>query len=172
MFNFNVIEMVEMARAPHLAWYARPSKLDRDLAWQALEKLNIARFAFREMAELSGGERQLVLIARALTAGAPILLLDEPTASLDFGNRLMIEDQLQRLKADGLTLVFTTHDPDQAWQLCGDATDRTLTIARDGQVAIGATRALLTAAALATLYGVAERVLEQRMHFGNRLEPT
>jgi iron complex transport system ATP-binding protein len=149
-FNFSVIEVVEMARAAHLAWYAQPGARDRAIAEQALAELNIADFADREFAELSGGERQLVMIARALASEAAILLLDEPTASLDYGNQFLILDEIAKLKARGVAILFTTHDPNQALRIA----DRTLTISRTGAVTIGNTHDLLTGTALAALYGL------------------
>ncbi|MBL8522058.1 MAG: ABC transporter ATP-binding protein [Betaproteobacteria bacterium] len=153
-FNFHVIEVVEMARAAHLAWYAQPGARDREIAMQALADLNIRHFATREFAELSGGERQLVLIARALASEARILLLDEPTASLDFGNQFLILDAISRLKNSGTAVIFTTHNPEHALRVCTGTADRTLTIARDGSIAYGPTAALLTGDALAALYGL------------------
>ncbi|MEI6737067.1 MAG: ABC transporter ATP-binding protein [Pseudomonadota bacterium] len=158
-FNFNVIEVLEMARAPHLAWYAKPGPHDREIAMRALAQLNIAEFAYREFAELSGGERQLVMVARALASEARIILLDEPTASLDFGNRLMILDTIVKLKHAGVAIIFATHDPDQAYRICGDSTDSTMTISRTGKFSIGASTNLLTKSALAALYGVAESAI-------------
>lgn len=156
--HFNVLEVVEMARAPHLAWYAQPGVRDHEIALAALSRLGIADFSKREYAELSGGERQLVMIARALTSEATCLLLDEPTASLDFGNRLMILDTLATLKAQGVAIIFTTHEPDQARRLCNNAGDQTLTISRDGEIHVGATADVLAPAALARLYGLPESV--------------
>jgi iron complex transport system ATP-binding protein len=148
--NFSVIEIVQMARAPHLAWYASPGAKDRAIAENALAELNILDYAEREFTELSGGERQLTMIARALASEAKILLMDEPTASLDFGNQFLILDEIARLKARGVAVIFTTHHPDHALRIA----DRTLTIARDGQVQIGATQALLNADSLTSLYGI------------------
>lgn len=148
--NFSVIEVVLMARAAHLAWYASPGAKDRAVAANALAELNIGDFAEREFIELSGGERQLTMIARALASDAKILLMDEPTASLDFGNQFLILDEIAKLKARGVSVIFTTHHPDHALRIA----DRTLTITRDGQVQIDATQTLLSADSLTALYGI------------------
>jgi iron complex transport system ATP-binding protein len=148
--NFSVVEVVQMARAPHLAWYASPGAKDRAIAANALTELNIGDFAEREFSELSGGERQLVMIARALASEAKILLMDEPTASLDFGNQFLLLDEIAKLKARGVSVIFTTHHPDHALRIA----DRTLTIARDGEVKIGNTKTLLNADSLTALYGI------------------
>lgn len=154
-FNFSVIEVVKMARAAHLPWYAQPGARDHALAIDALAELNIAAFANRDFAELSGGERQLVMIARALASEARILLLDEPTASLDYGNQFLILDEIARLKARGVAILFTTHDPNQAMRIA----DRTLTITRQGVVNIGATRDIVTRDSLAELYAIDVQLL-------------
>jgi iron complex transport system ATP-binding protein len=146
--GLSVIEVVEMARAPHLAWYARPRARDREIAMNALAELNMADFAERPIDQLSGGERQLVLIARALAAEAPIILMDEPTANLDFGNQFTLLDEIAKLKARGLAVMFTTHAPDHALRIA----DRTLTLNRDGVAEIGPTADILTAARLSALY--------------------
>lgn len=148
--NFSVMEVVLMARAPHLAWYASPGVKDRTIAENALAELNIGDFADREFNELSGGERQLTMIARALASEAKILLMDEPTASLDFGNQFLLLDEIAKLKARGVAVIFTTHHPDHALRIA----DRTLTMARDGTVQIGATDTVLNAATLTALYGI------------------
>ncbi len=154
--NFSVIEVVEMARTPHLAWYSSPGDKDRAIAASALAEVNIGDFAEREFSELSGGEQQLVMIARALASEAKILLMDEPTASLDFGNQFLILDEIAKLKSRGVSVVFTTHHPDHALRIA----DRTLTIASSGEVQIGPTSAVLNAASLTALYGIGIELID------------
>ena len=165
--NFSVIEVVLMARAPHLPWYASPGTKDRAIAENALAELNIGDFADREFTELSGGERQLVMIARALASEATILLMDEPTASLDFGNQFLILDEIAALKARGVAVIFTTHHPDHALRIA----DQTLTIARDGKVEIGATGIVLNAASLTALYGIDIDLINSRHGPGIAVSP-
>jgi iron complex transport system ATP-binding protein len=146
--GLTVLEAVEMARAPHLAWYAAPRAHDRSIALAALAELGMARFAHRPLDELSSGEKQLAMIARALAAEAPVILMDEPTANLDFGNQYLLLDEIAKLKSRGLAVMFTTHAPDHALRIA----DRTLTLARDGHATIGDTATILTAESLGALY--------------------
>jgi len=162
LFNFSVIEVVEMARAPHLGWFGRPGCHDRQIALDALAQVSMTAFAERDFAELSGGERQLVLIARALASEANCLLLDEPTASLDFGNQLLVLDALVALKSSGLAVIFTTHDPEHAARVCSGAVDRILTISRTGHAEIGTPADVMQPKALAALYGISVNVFTTR----------
>lgn len=149
-FDFTVIEVVEMARVPHVAWHAKPNASDRKNAIDALDKVGMADFSQRRFVELSGGERQLVMIARSLASEAKIILMDEPTASLDFGNQLRVRDMINALKTQNVSVIFTTHHPDEALQCA----TRTLAIDRQGGVHLGETKALLTTDFIAQLYGV------------------
>ena len=150
-FGFRVLDVVLMARAAGLPWFGPPRRADRDVALDALARLSIAGLAERSVIELSGGERQLVLIARALAQSAPVLMMDEPTASLDFGNRARVLGEIDRLRAAGKSIVFSTHEPDLALAHA----DRALLL-RDGcPLALDRVERALTAANIERLYGVA-----------------
>lgn len=128
-FGFTAIEMVLMGRTAHLGLIARPGAKDRAIAQNALARLGITHLTERSVHRISGGERQLVLIARALAQEPRAVLLDEPTASLDFGNQGLVMRAIRTLAAEGLAVLFTTHDPNQALRCA----DRAL-LMREGRV--------------------------------------
>jgi iron complex transport system ATP-binding protein len=148
-FAFTVAEMVRMGRAPHLPALAAPGSDDRAIAEAMLRRLGIAHLAERLYPDLSGGERQLVLIARALTQQPRLLILDEPTAHLDFARAAEVLELISELAAEGLAVVMTTHAPDQAFLVAA----RTLTLRPDFNMAFGPTGEVLTEASLRELYG-------------------
>jgi len=113
-FAFRVREYLLLGRSPYLGLLRQPGPEEEAHVDAALERLEISHLAHREVASLSGGEHQLVLMARALVQGAPVVLLDEPTAHLDVGNKYRILDLLQTLAAEGRTVIFSTHDPQAA----------------------------------------------------------
>jgi iron complex transport system ATP-binding protein len=113
-FAFSVEEMVLMGRLPHKPWFSRYDGRDRSLARAALERMGIGHLAARACTELSGGERQLVLIARALAQEARVFIMDEPTNGLDYGNQVRLLERLSGLAREGCTIVFSTHHPDHA----------------------------------------------------------
>jgi ABC-type cobalamin/Fe3+-siderophores transport system ATPase subunit len=114
-FAFEVREIVLMARAAHLAPFASPGKEDRRIADEALDYLGILHLASARYTEISGGERQLVLIARALAQQAQWLILDEPAANLDLGNQIKVFRAINYLAKTGLGVLMTTHVPDHAF---------------------------------------------------------
>ena len=118
-FPFTVREMVLMGRTAHRGPFAAPSRADHAAVEAALETLDIGPLAERDWLRISGGERQLALIARALAQEPRVLVLDEPTASLDFGNQVRVLEQIRGLAARGLAVVFSTHHPEQAFA-CAD----------------------------------------------------
>jgi iron complex transport system ATP-binding protein len=150
-FAFTVFSVVLMGRTAHGGLFAAPSSHDREVAQAMLERLGIAKLAQRPYTQISGGERQLVLIARALAQEPAYVILDEPTASLDFGNQGKVMGQIRQLATEGLGVLFTTHDPNQALAHA----DRVMLL-REGQaIATGDAAAMLTPERLAELYGVA-----------------
>lgn len=118
-FSFKVIDVVVLGRLAHMGNRKYPSALDYKSAWEALDKLHMTHLGDRIYTQISGGERQMVLIARALTQDAPILIMDEPTSNLDFGNQIKVMEQIHRLKEQKYAVIMTTHSPDQVL-LCGD----------------------------------------------------
>jgi iron complex transport system ATP-binding protein len=143
-----------MGRTAHIGLFAAPAAADRAAADAALRALAIEALAARFVTELSGGERQLAMIARALAQGAQVLVLDEPTASLDFGNQVRVLREIRRLAAEGYAVVFSSHDPSQAFLAAG----RVLLLARGGMLRQGPPEEVITAENLRTVYGVEVRV--------------
>ena len=147
-FGFTVETVVLMGRTAHGSLFSRPSAADRAVAARALERFGISALAERPYTMISGGERQLVLLARALAQEPQFIVLDEPTASLDFGNQGKVMREMRALAAAGHGVLFTTHDPNHALR----AADRAFLI-RDGErVAEGSVRDVLTRARLESLY--------------------
>jgi iron complex transport system ATP-binding protein len=153
-FAFTVREAVLMGRTAHVGLFAAPGPADRAAAEEAIEALGIGALAERVVNELSGGERQLALIARALAQGARLLVLDEPTASLDFGNQVRVLREIRRLAAEGYAVVFSTHDPGQAFL----AASRVLLLAHGGAFRQGTPEEVITAQNLREVYGVDVRI--------------
>ncbi|WP_425352657.1 ABC transporter ATP-binding protein [Methylobacterium terrae] len=148
-FAFTARAVVLMGRTSRTGLLSAPSRADHAAAEAALARMGIAHLAERPVTRLSGGERQLVLVARALAQEPRIVVLDEPTASLDFGNQGRVMAEILRLRADGLGLLFTTHDPNQAARYA----DRALLLRGGRPLAAGPVAEVLDAPTLGRLYG-------------------
>jgi iron complex transport system ATP-binding protein len=148
-FGFTTLEMVLMGRTAHQGLLARPSAQDRAIAHTALQRVGMAHLACRSVHRISGGERQLVLIARALAQQPRAVLLDEPTASLDFGNQGLVMRAIRTLASEGLAVLFTTHDPNQALRCA----DRALLMREGRVIAEGMVDQVIEAEGLRALYG-------------------
>ncbi len=155
-FDFTVLEYVLLGRAPYLNPLQMPTPKDVEEAQIALTQAGVAHLARRTLPHLSGGERQLVLLARALAQRPRILLLDEPTAHLDLSHRGQVLQLLRTQQAQGVTIILTTHDA----TLAADGAER-VAILRQGRMEhIGPAQAILTGTILSQTYGVAVRVIE------------
>ena len=115
VFQYNVLDIVLMGRTNRASAFGNPRKEDEQASINALQRVGICALKDRCFHKLSGGEQQLVLIARALAQDAPILLLDEPTANLDFGNQILVLEQAKKLAREGYTVIQTTHHPEQSY---------------------------------------------------------
>jgi iron complex transport system ATP-binding protein len=113
-FPFTVTEVVRMGRAPFLGFFSTPSARDEKLVADILELVGIAHLRHKPYTQISGGERQLVLIARAIAQQPEVILLDEPTSHLDFKNQALVLKLVNRLSRQGMTVIMTTHLPNHA----------------------------------------------------------
>ncbi len=164
VFDFTLQEVVEMGRAAHLPAYAQPGPRDRRLAREALDRLGIGDLGQRAFGAVSGGERQLALLARALASEARCMVMDEPTTHLDFANQARVLGEIERLANAGIAVVLCSHDPDHAFAIAR----RVLLLDRGQASAIGPTEAVLTAASLTRLYGVPVEVADVATAAGRR----
>jgi iron complex transport system ATP-binding protein len=155
-FPYEVADIVLMGRARHVGLLSMPGRRDREAAAAALAVTGMSAFAARAFDSLSGGERQLVLIARAIAGEPATLLLDEPAAALDLGNQDRVLTLLRRLADDGLAIVFTTHQPNHALAIA----DKVLALPPDAPPHAGPTRDVLTDATVAALYGLPVATLD------------
>jgi iron complex transport system ATP-binding protein len=149
-FPFRVLDMVVMGRTAHLGLFASPTREDRRKAQDALDRLGIGELAQNEYTRISGGQRQLALVARALAQDAPAIVMDEPTASLDFGNQVVVLSEVKRLAAQGLAVLLSTHDPDHAFSIG----NRVALLDGGRLIAQGPPGTVLTPERLRAVYGV------------------
>jgi iron complex transport system ATP-binding protein len=155
-FNYSVFDMVLMGTTARVGGLSAPGADELALADEALERVGIAHLRERGYLRISGGERQLTLIARALAQQAKILIMDEPTANLDYGNQLRVLSRVKALTREGYTVVQSTHNPDHAFLFA----DRVLAL-KDGRVAaLGTPREAVTEELIESLYGVRVRLRE------------
>lgn len=155
-FSYSVLDMVLMGTTHNVAMMSVPKARELDAANNALERLGIANLSDKNFSHLSGGEQQLVLIARALAQRTKILLMDEPTASLDYGNQSLVLQQVRALADDGYTILLSTHNPQHALWYANAA----LALYNGAVAAFGQSREVVNAALIRTLYGVEAALVE------------
>jgi len=149
-FPFKVLDMVVMGRTAHLGIAGSPAPADMEIAEEALEILNVSFLKDRIYTQISGGERQMVLIARALAQQTSILVMDEPTSNLDFGNQVRVLQQISNLAKRGLSIIMTSHFPDHAF-LCAT---KVALMQRNYGFSMGSADEVVTEANLKAAYGV------------------
>lgn len=150
VFSYTLGDLVLMGAAARLGVFSPPGREDMEKAEAVMDSLGILGLRDRECGRVSGGERQLALLARALVQDARVLIMDEPTANLDYGNQLRVMEHVRRLAGQDYAVIFSTHDPNQAFRYATDV----LAI-KDGRIlACGAPKAVLTADCITGMYGV------------------
>jgi len=147
-FPYLVREVVLMGRTPHLGGLFGVKKKDKEIALDALDQLEISSLADRPYNQLSGGQRQMVLIARAIAQDTPIMFLDEPTSTLDFHNQMKIWEIMRKITEEGKTILACSHDPNHVAWFC----DRVIVIANAGVVADGHPRDVINEEILDLIY--------------------
>jgi iron complex transport system ATP-binding protein len=150
-FSYSVMEMVLMGRNPYVNHFSTPRKADVTKSLNALSALNLQHLRNESFTEISGGQQKLVLIARALAQETPIMLLDEPTAHLDFKNKLLVLKGIKKLvKEQGLIVLMSLHDPNEVLLVADQ-----VIMMNDGKILLqGTTDEVLTVDAIRTIYGV------------------
>ena len=154
-FPYPVLNVVSMGRTPYLSAFGTPSAQDIAIAEEALEQVGMTHLKQRPYTELSGGERQLVLLARTLAQQPAVILLDEPTAHLDFKNQVRSLQQIGALAERGVTMIMTTHDPNQAFLFPG----RAALMRPGGTLVVGPPAKVITDESLSAAYGIGVAVL-------------
>ncbi|OGK11595.1 MAG: hypothetical protein A2W80_01175 [Candidatus Riflebacteria bacterium GWC2_50_8] len=156
VFSYSVLDVVALGRIPYANVFCKITDADYQLAEDCLNQLGIAQLASRPYTEVSGGEQQLVLIARALVQRAEILIMDEPVSGLDYGNQLMLLKQLRKLAQSGITCIKTTHYPEHAlW-----TSDRAIFLRAGRIIASGISTEIINSATLKELYNADIKVVE------------
>ena len=153
-FNYSVEDMVLFGTTSGIGAFSAPGRKEQERADSALERMGIEDLRLRCYHHLSGGERQLVIIARAIAQNAGILLLDEPTASLDFGNQMRVLRQIRSLADEGYTVIQTTHSPEHSYLF----SDRILVL-KDGEIlSCGTPSEVIVPEIMSSIYGLDVKV--------------
>ena len=150
VYDYEVLDVVLMSTGTDLGMMRMPGKRHVERAYEALERIGIEKLAHRTYTQISGGEQQLVLIARAIAQDARTIIMDEPTSALDYGNTVRVLSCVRQLAREGMSVVQSTHQPDHAFLY----SDRTLVINRGRVAAYGTPKEVITKDLVSELYGV------------------
>lgn len=149
-FNYSVLEMVMMGRVAKHGFFASASQHDREMAMESLQRIGMDDLAQRPFGQLSGGQKQMVLIARALTQEVDTFLMDEPVSGLDYGNQIRLLELISNLAHQGYTFLKTTHYPDHALMV----SSRVVVMNGGKIIADGHPSAVITSAMIQEVYGI------------------
>ncbi|MDB0440195.1 ABC transporter ATP-binding protein [Clostridioides difficile] len=150
VFSYSVTEMVLMGTTSQISPMSKPTKKQLKIVEESLDKIGISYLKDRSFINLSGGERQLVLIARALAQNANILIMDEPTSDLDYGNQIRVLNTVKELTKDGYIIIQSTHNPDQAFLYA----DKVLALYNHEILAFGVPKYIINSGLIKKLYNV------------------
>ena len=156
-FDFSVVENVVTGCAPHMGTLSRPKQEHYDIAMEAIRRMGIENLANRSYSQISGGERPQVYIARALSQRPAFILMDAPTAHLDYGNQIKVLKTVRSLKEEGYGVILTTHNPDHALLL----QDQVAILDRSGVLSTGLSTDVLKERELSKLYGTELKLFYQ-----------
>lgn len=154
-FDYRVLDFVLMGRAPQTGTFSRPTAEDESFCMDVLRSMGLDHLADRSYLNLSGGERQQLLIARAIVQRPEVILFDEPTAHLDYGNQHRVLHRIKEMSEEGFSVIFTTHNPDHALLLGG----RAAIVSRDGSIVQGDCEEIITEESLKEVYGIDLRLM-------------
>jgi len=157
-FPYSSLEVVRMGRTPHLKIFGSPSRRDTEMAYRIMEEMGIVHLAGKRYTQISGGERQLVLIARTLCQEPEMILFDEPTSHLDFRNQALVLRTIKDLSRKGMTIVMTSHFPNHVWKIGGSVA----MLGYRGMVAHGTVDEVMTEKNLSETYGVEVKIYDAR----------
>lgn len=154
-FSYNALEMVMFGRSAHLGFFRQPTEEDREKALACMEEIGVAFLQDKLCNEMSGGELQMVLIARALAAEPKILILDEPESNLDFKNQLTVLDTIKNLsRIKNISVIVNTHYPDHALQI----SDSAVILKQNGECLYGTSRSIISEENLIDAFNVKVRL--------------
>lgn len=167
VFAYSVFDTVLMGRTPYLGLFSFPAEADEQIAKQAIDSLGITHLADKPYTEISGGERQLVLFARVLAQQPEIIVMDEPTSHLDYGNQVKMLSLIRLLASQGTAVLMTSHNPDHAFMIADQ-----VGIMFDGRIRqTGTPEEIITEKALHSIYGVRVQLLNHP-EFGKICAPS
>lgn len=165
-FPFTVPDVVVMGRISRLKRFERPTIKDYMIAYEVLDTLKVSYLRNKVFTEISGGERQMVLIARALAQNPNLLVMDEPTANLDLGNQIKVLSTIKKLSKMGLGVLMTTHSPDHAFLCC----DRIILLTKSKEILVGSVDEIVKEENLKKAYDIDVKIIETKDSNGKTIK--